>query len=265
MHTGRVRRPILLLVLATFWLASCSWLPGQDDDEADDPTAQPTPTERMTLADLGLVAWPVADEPDLPAPPKRPRGVSVAEYARMVEAVETWGVQAATDPESVGEGLPKGLVTAIDDAAGAQTVPELARATVLDPDLDVNSARMTGAWRVSREDDAVNLSLQTRTAYEVRAPGGQTRVIGVLRTQGVVAVPGSDEWGTIMGWQEFGAADCAIVLDGYLTPGGDPDDQASDLTVFAEIGRGSEAVTPALPEDEYVDEDFAQACRSGRA
>lgn len=264
MHTGQVRRPILLLVLATFWLASCSWLPGEDDDAPAGPTAQPTPTERMTLADLGLAGWPVADEPELPDAPTRPASIPAAEYDRMVEAVETWSVQAATDPDAVGEGLPKDLVEAIDDAVGAQTVPALARATVLDPDLDVNAARMTGAWRVAEEDGAVNLSLQTRTAYEVRAPGGQTRVIGVLRTQGVVAVPGTEQWGTIMGWQEFGAADCAIVLDEFLTPGGDPDDQESDLTVFAEIGKGSEAVTPKLPENEYVDEDFAQACRSGR-
>lgn len=264
MHTGPVRRPILLLVVATFVLASCSWLGGEDED-APEPVAQPTPTERMTLADLGLAGWPVADEPDIPAPPARPKGVSTDEYDRMVEAVETWAVQAATDPESVGDGLPDQLVTAIDDAADAQVVPALARATVLDPALEVSSSRMTAAWRANREDGAVNLSLQTRTAYQVRAPGGQVRVIGVLRTQGVVAVPGADEWGTIMGWQEFGAADCAIVVDGFLTPGGDPDDQQTDLTAFAEIGKGAQAVTPALPEDEYVDEDFARACEAGRA
>lgn len=264
MHTGPVRRPLLLLVLAAFVLASCSWLPGADDD-ATEPDPQPTPTERMRLVDLGLASWPVADDPELPDAPARPKGVSAQEYARMVEAVETWGVQAATDPGSVGEGLPRTLVAAIDDAVESQTVPALARATVLDPELDVTTTRMTGAWQVARQDGAVNLSLQTRTAYEVRAPGGQTRVIGVLRTQGVVAVPGTYQWGTIMGWQEFGAADCAIVRDGFLTPGGDADDQESDLSVFAEIGKGTEAVTPALPEDEYVDEDFAQACRAGRA
>lgn len=264
MHTGPVRRPILLLVLTAFLLASCSWWPG-GDDEAATPEAQPTPTERMRLVDLGLASWPVADDPQLPEPPARPKGVSAREYERMVGAVETWGIQAATDPDSVGAGLPAPLVTAIEDAVESQTVPALARATVLDPDLDVNTTRMTGAWKVEREDGAVNVSLQTRTAYEVRAPGGQTRVIGVLRTQGVVAVPGADQWGTIMGWQEFGAADCAIVLDGFLTPGGDADDQESDLTTFAEIGKGAAAVTPALPEDEYVDEDFGQTCRAGRA
>lgn len=264
MHTGPVRRPILLLVVAAFVLASCSWL-GGDDEDTPEPIAQPTPTERMTLADLGLAGWPVADEPDIPEAPRRPKGVDPAEYERMVTAVETWAVQAATDPDQVGEGLPAPLVEAIDDAAEAQAAPTLARATVLDPALDVNSTRMTAAWRVAREDGAVNLSLQTRTAYEVRAPGGQVRVIGVLRTQGVVAVPGADRWGTITGWQEFGAADCAIVVDGFLTPGGDADDQHTDLTVFAEIGKGSEAITPALPEDEYVDEDFARACEAGRA
>ncbi len=264
MHTGPVRRPILLLVVATFVLGSCSWL-GGDDEDTPEPVAQPTPTERMTLADLGLAGWPVAADPDIPPAPARPRGVSAEEYARMVRAVEAWGVQAATDPDTVGEGLPDSLVAAIDDAAQAQVAPELARATVLDPALDVNSSRMTAAWRASREDGAVNLSLQTRTAYEVKAPGGRVRVIGVLRTQGVVAIPGSDQWGTIMGWQEFGAADCAIVVDGFLTPGGDADDQQTDLTAFAEIGKGSQAITPALPEDEYVDEDFARACEAGRA
>src|SRR5690606_36401450 len=131
MHTGRVRRPILLRVVTAFVLASCSWL-GSEDEDAPESVAQPTPTERMTLADLGLAGWPVADEPDIPEPPTRPEGVSADEYGRMVDAVEAWAVQAATAPENVGEGLPEQLVAAIDDAADAQVVPALARATVLD-------------------------------------------------------------------------------------------------------------------------------------
>jgi len=259
-----MRRPILCLVLATFVLASCSWL-GGDEEAGEGPSARPTPTEQMTLADLGIDDWPPADEPEIPDPPARPKGVSQEEYDRMAEAVRTWAVQAATDPGDVGDGLPDSLTRAIDDAVEAQVVPSLARATVLDDDLEVRDRRMTAAWRTAREDGAVNLSLQTRTAYEVQAPGGRVRVIGVLRTQGVVAVPGAEAWGTIMGWQEFGAADCAIVLDEHLTPGGDADDQLADLTVFAGVGNADDAIVPALPDDEQVDEDFAQECRAGRA
>lgn len=122
---------------------------------------------------------------------------------------------------------------------------------------------MTAVWDTTADDESVTVSLQTRTAYEVRNDEGLVRVIGVLRTQGAIA-GAADGWGTVTGWQEFGAGDCAIVLDGFLTPGGDADDQITDLTEFAEIGNGDEAVTPALPEDEQVDEDFARACEAGR-
>lgn len=258
-----MRRPLLSLVLASFVLGACSWLPG-GDDPGEASEAQPTPTRQMTLVDLGIDDWPKAQDAPLPAPPEKPEGVSQEEYDRMVEAVERWARQAATDPDALGEGLPDTLVRAIEDAAQAQTVPDLARVTVLDDELEVRDSRMTAAWRVAREDGAVNLSLQTRTAYEVQAPEGRVRVIGVLRTQGVVALPGAEQWGTIMGWQEFGAADCAIALEQHLTPGGDLDDQLPDLTVFAGVGNADDAITPALPDDKQVDDDFAEACRAGR-
>lgn len=258
-----MRRPVLLLVLITFVLAGCTGGSDEPERTAATPDPQPAPTQQITLDDLGIAGWPTPDGA-VPEPPPRPDGVSAAEYEEMTDAVATWGLQAATDPGAVGEDLPKSLVAAIDDAADAQTEPGLARATVLDPDLELRGTRMTAVWETSEDDGSVNLSLQTRTAYEVENDEGLVRVIGVLRTQGVIASEGADEWGTLTGWQEFGAADCAIVLDGFLTPGGDSDDQVTDLTQFAEIGNGDEAVTPALPEEDQVDEDFARACQAGR-
>ena len=262
MHTGRVRRSVLVAVLTAFLVVGCSPRAGTDAEPVD---PQPTPVDPITLDDLGLDDWPSVDEPRIPEAPARPRGVSAREYDRMIDAVRTWALEAVEGPDAVGRQLSEALTGAIDRAAEAQTASELARGTVLDPALEVRDVRMTAAWRAAREDGAVNLSLQTRTAYEVRADGGPVRVIGVLRTQGVVALPDAPEWGTIMGWQEFGAADCAIVLDGHLTPGGDADDQLADLTEFVRIGESDEAITPALPEDERVDEDFAAECRRGRA
>ncbi|MBA4607122.1 hypothetical protein H1W00_01365 [Aeromicrobium sp. Marseille-Q0843] len=257
-----MRRPVLLLVLVTFMLAGCTGGSGDPEPPAT-PDPQPAPTQQISLDDLGIAGWPTPAGA-VPAPPRRPGGVSASEYDEMVTAVRTWALQAATDPGAVGNGLPTSLASAIEDAADAQTEPGLARATALDPALAPRDTRMTAVWQVSDADGAVNVSLQTRTAHEVTTEDGLVRVIGVLRTQGVVAGEGTDEWGTVTGWQEFGAADCAIVLDGFLTPGGDADDQVTDLTRFAEIGNGDEAITPALPEEEQVDEDFAEACEAGR-
>lgn len=257
-----MRRPVLLLVLVTFVLTACTG--GSEDPEPSaTANAQPAPTQQITLDELGIAGWPTLDEA-VPEPPRRPEGVSAQAYDEMVAAVRTWALQAATDPGAVGNGLPESLVAAIDDAAEAQTESGLAEATVLDPELDVADTRMTAVWQLSDGDGSINLSLQTRTAYEVTTEDGLVRVIGVLRTQGIIADGEADDWGTITGWQEFGAADCAIVLDGFLTPGGDADDQVADLTQFAEIGNAEEAITPDLPEDEQVDEDFAQACEAGR-
>ncbi|MET0468177.1 MAG: hypothetical protein ABWZ87_05510 [Aeromicrobium sp.] len=257
-----MRRPVLLLVLMTFVLTACTG-GSQGPESSATPDPQPAPTQQITLDDLGIAGWPTPAGA-IPEAPARPEGVSAAEYDAMVTAVRTWATQAAVDPGAVGNGLPKSLVAAIEDAAEAQTEPGLARATVLDPELELVDTRMTAVWQSSDADGAHQLSLQTRTAYEVRNDEGLVRVVGVLRTQGVVAGAGTDDWGTLTGWQEFGAADCAIALDGFLTPGGDADDQTSDLTRFAEIGNGDEAITPALPEDEQVDEDFERACETGR-
>ncbi len=260
MYRGRVRRPVVLLMVAVLALSGCT----RDEPEATPtPAAQPTPVEEITLTDLGIGDWPAASAP-FPEAPARPEGVTKAEYDRMVTTVETWARQAATAPTTVGDGLPPAVAATIATVADEQAAPSLARGTVLDPALEVLGSRMTSAWKLSSADGSTNLSLQTRAAYEVRAPDGPVRVIGVLRTQGVIDSPDSDDWGTVMGWQEFGAADCATALDDFLTPGGDADDQESDLSVFVEIGNGTEAVTPAIDEDEVVNEEFLQRCRAGR-
>lgn len=258
-------RPALLLVLATFVLAACTG--GSDESEPSaSPNPQPAPTEQISLYDLGIADWPRASAARFPEPPERPAGVTADDYELMVSAVRTWATQAATAPETVGSGLPRGLVQTIEQAADDETESALAKATVLDPDLQLINTRMTGAWALSDDEDSVNLSLQTRTAYEVRTPDGPVRVIGVLRTQGVIAGGDlrPDEWGSITGWQEFGAADCAIVLDGHLTPGGDPDDQLDDLEIFVKVGEGDDPDMPPLAEDDEVDEDFQRTCAAGR-
>lgn len=242
-------------------------LPDRDEDRPSSvrtSSAQPTPTERLGLADLGIAQWPRANAAAIAQPPAVPEGVTEQEYAQVVAALRTWAVQAATDPTTVGAGLPRGLGDAIDRATRDQTAPALARGNVLDPDLEVLDTTMTTAWQVEPSGADTVIALQTRTAYEVRSPGGPVRVIGVLRTQGVVLAPGSDEWGTAMGWQEFGAADCVAAVDDVLTPGGDADDQESDLTVFVEIGNGDEVVTPALEDADRVDDDFRAQCEAGR-
>lgn len=253
-------------MLSAFLLAGCG-LFAEDtrpDETVATPDPQPTPTEQISLVDLGIDDWPSATAEQFPEPPPRPDGVEAQEYDRMVSVIQTWALQAATEPEAVGEGLPEDLTDAIRDSVADQTSPALASGTVLDPGLDVVGTRMTSAWKLESPGDELQLSLQTRTAYEVTAPDGPIRVIGVLRTQGLVTTPDAEVWGTVMGWQEFGAADCAIALDDFLTPGGDADDQETDLTVFAEIGNGDEAISPALPEGEQVDEDFKRTCEAGR-
>ncbi|MCD9155194.1 hypothetical protein [Aeromicrobium duanguangcaii] len=259
-----MRRPVLLLVLVSFVLAACTW--GSDDsDRGDAPEPQPTPTTSISFDDLGVANWPSPDEARFPDPPARPEWLPAEEYARMVAAVRTWAVQAVASPDEVGAGLPDELAAMIDDAGEDDEVASaLAKGNVLDPGLEVLATGLTGAWTLSDDGESMNLALQTRAAYEVRIPDGPVRVIGVLRTQGIIAGADSPEWGTIMGWQEFGAADCAIALDGFLTAGGDADDQQSDLATFTKIGNGDEAITPELPDDQLVDEDFKRRCEAGR-
>lgn len=266
MHTGRVLRSFLLLVLSAFLIAGCGVFSGGESDaqSAATPDPQPSPTEQISLADLGIDDWPAVTRQQIPEPPSRPVGVDQREYDDMVAAIGAWALQAASRPDTVGEGLPPALADSLDEAFAAQTAPALARGSVLEPGLEVLDSRMTAAWDVTEVEDETRVSLQTRTAYEVRAEGGPVRVIGVLRTQGLIAVPEAQGWGTILGWQEFGAADCAIALDGFLTPGGDTDDQQHDLTIFAEIGSAPEAVSPALQEEDNIDEDFKRACAAGR-
>ncbi|MBC9226112.1 hypothetical protein GL325_07255 [Aeromicrobium sp. 636] len=259
-----MRRPVLLLVLVSFVLAACTWR-SDDSDRGDAPEPQPTPTTSISFEDLGVADWPSPDEARFPEPPARPEWLAAEEYARMVAAVRTWAVQAVASPEQVGAGLPEELAAMIADAGEDDAVaPALAQGNVLDPGLEVLATGLTGAWTLSDDGESMNLALQTRAAYEVRTPDGPVRVIGVLRTQGIIAGPDTPEWGTVMGWQEFGAADCAIALDGFLTAGGDADDLQSDLGTFAEIGNGDEAITPELPDDQLVDEDFKRRCEAGR-
>src|SRR5690606_26198841 len=142
--------------------------------------------------------------------------VDQREYDDMVAAIGAWALPAAPRPDTGGEGLWPALVDSLDVAFATQTAPALALATVPAPGVEVLDSRMTAAWDVTQVEDETRVSLQTRTAYEVRAEGGPVRVIGVLRTQGLIAVPEAQGWGTILGWQEFGAADCAIALGGFL-------------------------------------------------
>lgn len=270
MYRDRMRPPLLASVAAALvtigLLGGC--LPDRDDDQPSSTrpsAAQPSPTERLALADLGISQWPRANAAAIAPPPAVPDGVTEQEYARVVGALRVWAVQAATAPDTVGDGLPSQLAGAIDRATRDQTAPGLARGDVLDPALERLDTRMTTAWQVERTDAGTVIQLQSRTAHEVRSPAGLVRVIGVLRTQGVVLDPDSDDWGTAMGWQEFGAADCAAALDDFLTPGGDADDQESDLAVFVEIGNGDEVVTPALEDADRVDDDFREQCEAGRA
>src|SRR5690606_4552035 len=117
MHTGRVRRSVLVAVLTAFLVVGCS---PRADTDAEPVDPQPTPVDRITLDDLGLDDWPSVDEPRIPEAPARPRGVSAREYDRMIDAVRTWALEAVEGPDAVGRQLSEALTGAIDRAAEAQ-------------------------------------------------------------------------------------------------------------------------------------------------
>lgn len=265
MYRGRMLRSRVASVAAILLLVA-----GCTTDEPSSGTSTATtspsaePAEQITLAQLAVEDWPALGDGGIPQPPERPASVGARDYDAMTGAVRTWAVQAATAPATVGQGLPNGLPEAIDAMAAEQTAPALARGNVLGPELEVVDSRMTAAWDVSVDGGVATVALQTRAAYEVRLPDGPVRVVGVLRTQGVVSSPRASAWGTVMGWQEFGADDCGVALDDVLAPGGDADDQVQDLQVFVDVGNGERAVTPDLPDEDRIDADFLDRCRAGR-
>ncbi|HPU14173.1 MAG TPA: hypothetical protein PLQ19_10300 [Aeromicrobium sp.] len=253
-------RLVFALVFATFWLAGCGLGAAEPAAPA---TSSPSPLGEMTLSDLKIDHWPELSQQKIPEPPAAPAGLNQDEYDRMVAAVRSWALAAVAVPPSVSEDLPAAVRRTLEDTAAEQTAPELALVNVLDPDLELRSAKMTAAWEVANDGPTYRVILQTRAAYEVATADLGVRVIGVLRSQGVTTEANAKSWGVALGWQEFGAADCAVALEDFLTPGGDSGTQKSDLQIFVDAGNSASVVTPEMPADARVNKRFLNRCEAG--
>lgn len=249
---------------------------------SDDPTPSPTKAEAtsVTLASLDL-DWPRAEGTfDPPKVPAAPSGFDDAQVDRMAKILTKWSRLAAVDEGMWRSDMPLSDVRPVlpDEAAGTleqqlrgEVSPNLAVANVFGKKVKViGSPQVTSAWHVSADKDPANetfvrVELQTRTAYEVKLGNGPSRVIGVLRVQGLSAYPDTtDDYGVSGGWQEFGAGDCALALDDALVPDSDTDEAAKDLETFIRVGSGSKLEMPELGVQEQVDAEYLKRCREGQ-
>ncbi|MEV7398616.1 hypothetical protein [Aeromicrobium sp. NPDC092404] len=264
------RLPALVLAIA-FACAACT-------SGSEEPSR--TAPEELTFASLQL-DWPEAQgRLDPPALPAAPEGFDAKLLERMAKTLTAWAQQTTVDPDGWGSNdplselrtiLPKEAAGTLEEQVRPEVSPNLAVANVFGDDVTVvGSPMVTSAWRVATEEDPadetfVRLELQTRVAYEVRLGDGDTRVIGVLRVQGLTAYPDTtDDYGTVGGWQEFGAGDCALAIDDALVPDSDPAQARKDLEAFIRIGNSSKVEMPELPVQEKVDDEYLQRCRDGQ-
>lgn len=262
--------------LAVLVLSACT-APSQDDPGA---TATSSPSEQR-LESLAI-DWPTAtpadvDWPEVPGPPD---GFDAALLDSMAGPLQDWAAAAALDPEVwTADEPPEDVLASLGERARgvledqvADTVsPRLALGNVFDEEWEVvGEPRMTSAWDVETRETAegpvVVLRLQTRTAYEVRSPERVTRVVGVVRTHGLSGFPesGDDELAPSLGWEEFGAAGCALALDDALVPDGGAAAR-DDLESFVDIGGTDTIAEPDLADEDTVDQEYLQRCRDGAA
>lgn len=235
------------------------------------PEPQPTPSESveasldLTFADLGIDGWPDAEDPQIPEFPGVAGTFDDATAEKYATYLKTWALQAALDPDAVGDGLPEPLTQTLASFGDSSTSADLARGNVLGEGLEVTGTKMTAAWGVDFVAGQEQLRLQTRTAYQVVDANGDTRVIGVLRLHGFdLTAAQPDSPGVLGAWQEFGASDCSLALDDVLLPGTDLDAEERDLQTFVAVGRSKEPTMPELSKEDRVDDDFLANCRAGR-
>lgn len=279
--TGSVRRLVGALAAVLMACAACTGGSSGGDDARPEPAVTTPSAPALSLASVGI-DWPAADGSLSPGdPPSAPDGFDPATLTRMAGILTDWAQvstldedarYSATPIDQVAAALPGQVGTALREQTKGAVSPGLAVANVFGDEVTIVGApRVTTAWQVSTDvDDAgqqfVLLQLQTRAAYEVRlGDGAPTRVIGVLRVHGLSAYPGTtDDFGVSGGWQEFGAADCALALDDDLLPDADLDASKSDLKAFVAVGDGTTIDMPSLGADEQVNADYLRRCRDGR-
>jgi hypothetical protein len=266
-------RRLLALVLAV--AAMCAACTSGSDEPKTTTTSRAVSFESLNLQ------WPKAQGKLDPAElPSAPEGFDAATLNRMAKILTKWASVTVVDQagwhsddpiSEVRRVLPKDAAGTLAKQVKGEVSPHLAVANVFRHDVTViGSPMITSAWRVTTEKDAADktfmrLELQTRAAYEVRLGNGGTRVIGVLRVQGLSAYPDTtDNFGVTGGWQEFGAGDCDLALDDAFVPDSDRDESLKDLKTFIRVGDSDTLEMPELPVQEKVDAEYLKRCRDGQ-
>jgi len=266
-----MRRLFALVLTVAMMCAACT--AGSDEPKT-------TSSRAVSFESLNL-EWPKAqgtlDPADLPSAPE---GFDASTLERMAKLLTKWAALTVVDEagwhsadplSEVRKVLPKDAAATLQKQVKGEVSPHLAVANVFRDDVTViGSPMITSAWRVTTEKDAADktfmrLELQTRAAYEVRLGSGGTRVIGVLRVQGLSAYPDTtDNFGVSGGWQEFGAGDCDLALDDAFVPDSDRDESLKDLKTFIRVGDSDTLEMPDLGVQERVDAEYLKRCRDGQ-
>ncbi len=235
------------------------------------PPADEEPAAGTTLDALG-VDWPVVspDEVDWAKLPGAPAGFTASDLQTLAGPLKGWATRAALDSATWdGSSAPADILAPIGDtaylavnASRASVSPQVAVGSTFGKGVEVQGApRMTTAWRTTTTDTprgkAVRLTLQTRTAYQVKADD-RDRVIGVIREHTLGTLRGGTPQGglSIIGWYEYGASACNVVLNDTLVP--DRDVATKDLQTFVKLGSNPAFAKPQIAEK--LDSAFKQRC-----
>lgn len=225
-----------------------------------DPEAKARHEQPLSLADLDMDGWVNLSTDSLPQAPRNPNKVPAAKQERAELILHRWASAALGDPEQTLDSAPKDVRHELELMADAGPARGVSLGTGFGEGLTVKSRWGTGVWKETSAAP-LHLEYQTRVLWELEDADGQVRLVGMVRTH--VLVNDGESISIGQSWQEFGADDCALVVEETIRPGGDVAEQNKDLRRFEEIANSAEVVSPDFSEDDVVDQEFANRCRAG--
>lgn len=218
----------------------------------------------LALGDLNTLGW--TDFSQLQSvdllPPDVPEGVDEAEYDTVVRHLSAWAKGSLEANGVQGSQLDAEFVELLAELTDRGPSGLLIERTPFADGLQTSQVRGTAVWELVSESP-LTLQLQTRVVWQLRNPAGAESLIAVVRTHGAAYQAGA--WGLAGAWQEFGADDCALALDGVLRPGGEIASQTQDLRRFEAFAQTKELQGLEFADDEILDDAFLERCRTGRA